>query len=250
MKLLHVQIFAAAMAVGFVGTGIGLMSVAAQRREAARRLERAEADLKAARAAAAKSVVRPGGKRTADAPPPPDASGRIRALEARAAQLERENEQLKKALELALKNQQKAIPGSAYGQGAPPPEIAAGSRGPEAVSTPPPPPEPGEDWGAAEASEIDELAAVCKMNPEQRAATQNITREEQTAFNNELIELDRQGRGVRGIEDIEAIGRKYSERIEARIRQLLYPEQVPLFEEYLRKQRAEAEAEGLGPPGK
>src|SRR5688572_31956856 len=99
MKILHVQIFAAAMAVAFVGTGIGLMSVFSAKRAADGRAAKAESDLKTERA---RLAAIPSGRKPLIGIDPEkekrDLVGRVRTLEGRVKQLEAENEMLKKAL--------------------------------------------------------------------------------------------------------------------------------------------------------
>ncbi len=239
MKLLHVQIVAGVMAVGCIGSALGLMTTVAKKRDAERKLQTAEADLAAARGGkgAVTTPKKATGPSVPAAPGAEFAAGRIKALEGEVKRVEAalrqamaENEDLKKQLAGG-----KAVPGSAYGQGAPPPEIVVGGRD---LAPPPPPGDPQTDgnnpWGAAEDSQLDEMAAVIKLDVAQREETKKIILDGQNEFERLLIEASKGGE--RDITAIEKIGEQVSKKTQARIEQLLREDQKGAFREYIRKQ--------------
>lgn len=248
MKLVHVQIFAAATAIGFVGTGIGMMATHAAWKDAERRLAKLEADQKSSRPKGPPLLLDPtkrgqGGVDLATENKDltqklKTAQDKVRTLEARIATLERENADLKKAVAVAGAAA-KPVPGSAYGAAAPPPPVDMTALGPGGRDVaPPPPPDPGnaEPWGAAEDSELDEMAAVLQLNPEQREHVKKIILDGQNEFERLLIEASQSGE--RDIMIIERIGEQVSKQTQGKIDQILFPEQRGKFAELMRKKEA------------
>jgi hypothetical protein len=236
MKLLYVQIFAAAMATTTVGAGVGVMSAVAAKKETERKLEKAESELKKGRGAAPITAPKTPGEADAEKEKR-ELAGRVRDLETRLKALEAENKALKDKLALgAGAAPGKPVPGGSLGTAAPPNAVVVEDRGRDLA--PPPPPEPQNDgnnpWGAAEDSQLDEMAAVIKLNPEQREAVKTIILEGQNEFERLLIEASQ--KGERDITIIEKIGEQVSKKTQSRIEQLLYPEQKPKFAEYMRRQ--------------
>ena len=240
MKLLHLQFFAGVMAVGLVGAGLGAMTIHASKQESERKLAKAEGDLK---------VLRNLGGPIGPVKAPKPAAGvdyakenaelakRIRALEQRVQELERENAMLKEAIAKSGSQpaHQKPLPGTPL----PEASLAGGPQGqPIPVvdpSVPPPPPvDMNETWGSAEDTELDEIVAIAKMSPEQRDQTRQIIRDGQAKFLKML--QDAGAAGEKDITIIERIGRQVYDESRAGIGQILRPDQRAAFEEYLRKQ--------------
>jgi hypothetical protein len=239
MRLLYVQVFAAVTAIGFVGSTIGLMSVAAAKREVERKLAKAEAELKgkpAPKGGGSSLVFQKKGGDSEKSMVEAQAKT-IQSLSDRSRKLEGENEMLKRTLaelqkQLATAGAQKPIPGSAYGTGAPPPEIVVGNKGEGRDLAPPPPPEPSnEPWGASEDTELDEMAAALKLTPEQRDQTKKFIMDGQNEFERLLIEAS--NTGERDIMVIERIGKQVSDKTQGRIKQILFPEQIGPFEKLM-----------------
>lgn len=240
MKLLHLQIFAGVMAVGLVATGLGAMTIHSSKLEVERKLLKAEGDLKSLRSLGGpigpvKAPKAPAGgvdyaKENAEL------SKRIRALEQRAQELERENATLKDAIAKAGSQpaHQKPIPGTPMPEGT----TLAGAQPSVPVVDPSVPPAPpvdaNETWGSAEDTELDEIVAIAKMSPEQRDQTRQIIRDGQSKFLRLLQEAG--AAGEKDITIIEKIGRQVYDESRAGINQILRPDQRAAFDEYLRKQ--------------
>ncbi len=145
-------------------------------------------------------------------------------------------------------------PAEAASPWTPPPAAPPGPPPPGWTSPPPPvaPPDPGsyssaadqypgegtgEAWGASEDGELDEMASVLKLNPEQREVVKRIIMDGQSEFERALIALGQSGE--RDITAIERIGEDISRRTQERIRQVLYPEQQAAFRELMQQKEGE-----------
>jgi len=249
MQVLHVQILAGVMATGLVLTGLGAASIHAGKRESERKLAKAEADLKAAQASGADASggARPkGGPRDLERENG-DLASRIRTLESRAASLERENEMLREALKRSQGTPAPISVGPAPRQGGsgllasrPPPPPAPPAAQP-AVGLPPAgvvsaAPAPDAPASAGEQTEIDEMAVSLKLVPEQRDELRRIWREHGDEFDRALTEANNAGN--RDIMVIERIGAETRQRFDARVDQMLYPEQKERFKDWKKKREA------------
>jgi Spy/CpxP family protein refolding chaperone len=101
--------------------------------------------------------------------------------------------------------------------------------------TVPPPPEPpyNEEWGASEDGELDEIASVLKLTPEQRAQTREFIITAQNDFIKALAEAG--AAGEKDITIIERIGEQFSRRTKEQIRGILKPEQYAAFDDLMRQ---------------
>jgi len=241
MKLLHLQIFAAAMAIGLVGAGVGAMQIHAGKQEADRKLAKAESDLKSLRGATSLiGAGRPKGGRDLEKENA-DLASRVRTLEARVGALERENALLKQSLQRSTEGpaHAKPIPGGGMTPSGPAP-VAAGASDPgipiAAVDAgiPSPPVDVNESWGASEDSELDEIAAIVKMSPEQRDKTRDLIRDGQNKFLRLLQEAG--AAGEKDITIIEKLGNQVYQETRGGISSILRPEQRGAWDEYLKKQ--------------
>jgi hypothetical protein len=244
MKLVHVQIFAAAMAVGFVGSSLAAMSVASSKRELERKLSKAEADRDSARKAAKTpaDLLKPKtGARDVEAENK-QLLDRVRGLEKRVKDLEKDNDQLKKSLgqAIAAAPAPKPAPGGGGLGGLPQPPAAA-TEAPatgQGATPPPPPPPPGQNpWGASEDTELDEMTTELKGSPEQREQWKRFIIDGQNEFEQRLIEASKSGE--RDILVIERIGEEVSARTQSKIDQTLFPEQKVKFAALMRRKRGE-----------
>lgn len=237
MKTLYLQIAIAVTSLGAVGGGLLYMQASGE----AARLEEKVKQLEAAKdRAPAKPAAAPPSKGRDYEKEISELAARVReleqtrrALEAEAKRLRDENAALKTTLEQAK--------AAAAGAPAPAPASLAAQPPPPPMVVPegaPPRPEP---WGAAQDSELDELATVCKLNPEQREQVRIIITEGQNEFDQRLVELSRERGQARGIEDIERIGEEVSKKVKERILQVLYPEQQQRFREFMRPREVQSE---------
>jgi hypothetical protein len=247
MKLLYVQVFAAAMTIGFAGTGFVAMNAVAKRKELERKLAERDAHAKIAGGGKAPAPAAGGVK-------PKPAGGRdlekenaefarrVRDLELRVEGLKRENQTLREAAAKAAPSGPNPLAARISG-GAPPnpnavPEIALTDAQRQALAQNPPRPVAGgepnaQPWGAAEDGEIDEMSRALKLNPEQRTEVKKIILESQNEFERRLIEASQ--KGERDITIIERIGDDVSQKTQQRIKQILSAEQQKPFDDLMRE---------------
>ena len=218
---------AAAAIIGFCGTGLAAMNLYGSKKEADRKVASLEKELKDLRTSKSAPLVKKGGGPDL-AKENHDLAERLKSLQVEVDRLRAENAQLKtglaKVAEQALARAPAAAPAAA------PPLVAA--------APPPPPPPAASDspWGASEDSELDEMANTLKLNQEQREQTRKIILEGQNEFETKLMEVSRSGT-EHDVLAIERIGEEVSNRTQARIDQILFPEQKSKFADLMKRKR-------------
>ncbi len=186
-------------------------------------------------------------------------SRRIEALDRDIARLTTENAELRMRLAEKADALGKSGPGDVQPPvpppfAAPPPPDGPYASGADVPPGPPPlepldgppgppvpedgEPEEGHGWGTSGENELDELASVLKLNPEQREEVKRIIMDGQQEFERALIAISQSGE--RDARAIERVGDEISKRTQERIDGILYPEQKEPFREIMRKKREPA----------
>lgn len=226
LQLLHWQVAVAATTLATVGVSLAWMNDRAQ-------LRRELATLKAPAVKEAPPKLRLTPKPANVDREILDLRTKVGTLERQVAALKQENERLRKEL-AELKAKAGAPTAAAPGKTLPqapsplasnPPPLPEGDR--PAAGAPQQQP-----WGASEDSEMDEMSQALKLNPEQKDAVRKIVMDGQLDFEKRLIALGQ--KGERDINAIEREGDAVSQKVRERIRQVLYPEQVNLFDGYMK----------------
>jgi hypothetical protein len=176
-------------------------------------------------------------------------STRVRLLEAKQTsllaardRLRAENDRLKSAAApatAALPNPNKGLPGADPLATRPAEPYTAPPGYPPPPGTPAPMEGGGEvAWGAAEASEMEELSAAVGLTPEQREPVRLAIVEGQQEFERRLIELGQQrgnDKNTDMMKEVEKVGDEVYKKTYARIFDMLTPEQQKRFAEYMNK---------------
>jgi hypothetical protein len=236
LRPLHLQVAIAVFGLAAVGLGMGAMHAAGERDRLKEQYER-EKERRDRAAGGAKAAVSPRAPARDFEKEAAELSKRVRELEAAISPIEAEvgrltaeNERLERESGGAASRGSTPRAAPAPAPPGPPPAVAEDSIEPAPRGI------PGglarDPWGPSDESQLDDLAARLKLNPEQRAEVKKIVVEQKRAHGERIREImaaaaqsgnpdpDRTHGEVQRA--TEAIWKQTQERI----RQLLFPEQA------------------------